>query len=155
METLTHPCRRLCRPQFQPSATASRRYHTLTSPSISSIVPPATPAGAGLRRPQPPLAATACCCRHPHHPHYCHHQTPPPSTACSHLPPSAVGENIRRRWWRSNAFDGRGNGQRQGNGKATAAKMDLNGGQWAAGSDGGWRRLMATMDDSEAAVVEN
>ena len=41
METLTHPRRRrLCRPQSQPSATASRRYHTLMSPSISSIVPP-------------------------------------------------------------------------------------------------------------------
>ena len=38
---LTHPCRRrLCRPRSQPSATASRRNHTLTSPSISSIVPP-------------------------------------------------------------------------------------------------------------------
>ncbi len=32
------------------------------------------------------------------------------------------------------------------NGKATAAKMDLNGGRWAAGR---------AMDDSEAAVVEN
>jgi hypothetical protein len=33
--------------------------------------------------------------------------------------------------------------------------MDLNGGRWAAGRDGGQRRLMATMDNSEAAVVEN
>jgi hypothetical protein len=66
-----------------------------------------------------------------------------------------VVENIRGRWWRSNAFDGRRDGQRQGDGEATAAKMDLNGGQWAAGRDGGRWRLMATMDDNEAAVVEN
>jgi hypothetical protein len=79
----------------------------------------------------------------------------PPSTARSHLPPSTVVENIQGRWWRSNAFDGRGDGQWQGDGEATAAKMDLNGGRWAAGRDGGRRRLMTTMDDSEAAVVEN
>jgi hypothetical protein len=78
----------------------------------------------------------------------------PPSTARSHLPPSTVVENIQGRWWRSNAFDGRGDGQWQGDGEATAAKMDLNGGRWAAGQDGR-RRLMTTMDDSEAAVVEN
>jgi hypothetical protein len=66
-----------------------------------------------------------------------------------------VAENIRGRWWRSNAFDGRGDGQRQGDGKATAAKMDLNDGRWAAGRDSGRRRLIAMMDDSEAAVVEN
>jgi hypothetical protein len=45
-------------------------------------------------------------------------------------------------------FDGRGDGQRQGDGEATAAKM-------AAGRDSGRRHLMATMDDSEAVVVEN
>jgi hypothetical protein len=66
-----------------------------------------------------------------------------------------VVENIRGRWWRSNAFDGRGDGQRQGDGEATAAKMDLIGGRWTAGRDGGRQRLMTTMDDSEAAVVEN
>jgi hypothetical protein len=33
--------------------------------------------------------------------------------------------------------------------------MDLKGGRSVAGRDGGRRRLMATMDDSEAAVVEN
>jgi hypothetical protein len=66
-----------------------------------------------------------------------------------------VAENIRGRRWRSNAFNGSGDGQRQGDGEATAAKMDLNDGRWAAGRDSGWRRLMATMDDSEAAVVEN
>ena len=48
-------------------------------------------------------------------------------------------------------FDGRVDGQRQGDGEATAAnKMDLNGGRWAAGRDGGRRRLMATMDDSDS-----
>ena len=57
-----------------------------------------------------PLAAAACCCRHPHHPHHQHHQTPPPSTACSHLPPSAVGEsavgeNFQGRWRRLNVFN--------------------------------------------------
>jgi hypothetical protein len=66
-----------------------------------------------------------------------------------------VVENIQGWWWHSNTFNGRGDGQWQGNGKATAAKMDLNGGRLAAGRDGGRRRLMAIMDDSEAAVVEN
>jgi hypothetical protein len=33
--------------------------------------------------------------------------------------------------------------------------MDLNGGRWVAGREGGRRCLMSTMDDSEAAVVEN
>jgi hypothetical protein len=33
--------------------------------------------------------------------------------------------------------------------------MDLNGRRWATGHDGGRQRLMAMMDDSEAAVVEN
>jgi hypothetical protein len=48
-----------------------------------------------------------------------------------------VGKNIRGRWWRSNAFDGRGDGQRQGNGEAMAAKMDLNGGRRVATAGGG------------------
>ena len=52
-------------------------------------------------------------------------------------------------------FDRRGDRQRQGDGEATAAKMDLNGGRWVAGREGGRRCLMSTMDDSEAAVVEN
>jgi hypothetical protein len=66
-----------------------------------------------------------------------------------------VVENIQGLWWRSNAFDGCGDGQRQGDGEVTAAKMYLNGGRWAAGRDSGRRRLMATMDNSEVAVVEN
>ncbi len=43
-------------------------------------------------------------------------------------------------------FDGCGDGRWQGNGKATAAKMDLDGGRW---------HLTATMDDGDGAVVEN
>jgi hypothetical protein len=48
-----------------------------------------------------------------------------------------VDKNIRGRWWRSNVFNGGGDGQRQGDGEAAAAKMDLNGGRRVVTAGGG------------------
>jgi hypothetical protein len=99
-----------------------------SNPCILAVIPPhrcwASSSAAAASN------STAHCCRHPYH-HRHRHQTPSPATTCSFLPqppPSAVGGDVLWQQLGLMAFNGQGNGHRQGSDKATAAKMAIDSG---------------------------